>query len=170
MANDQMARILCTLSLAQGKTLLAPGLGMSPYFEIHAEAYARFLHSQEEGENHATWLPFFLEGVRYQAVDTTRRLQELLKVLGQYRCVVLRQRRGTHVALLVMEHLMRAPLLTARSLKERMNLSAPTAQRAIQIWVEAGALQEITGHRSGRIYLATDLFRLATEEWQVVAA
>lgn len=49
-------------------------------------------------------------------------------------------------------------------------MSAPTAQRSIRIWAEEGVIQELTGHRSGRIYLATDLFLLATEEWQANAA
>ena len=169
-ANDRMARILSALVLAERKGLVSPCLCLSPFFEKHAETYARHIRSLADGADLEPWLAFFIEAARHQAVDTTRRLQALLGIMDRYRGILLRRGHGTRSAFKVMEHMVNIPLLTARTLIEKVGMSAPTAQSAIRVWVEAGVLQELTGHRSGRIYLATDLFRLATEEWKVNAA
>ncbi|HJW73421.1 MAG TPA: hypothetical protein VJ486_11375 [Geothrix sp.] len=170
VANDRMARLLSTLFLADRKGIKAPGLFLSPFFEKHAETYGRHLRSLAEGADPADWLAFFVEGARHQAVDTTHRIQALLGLMDRYRAIMVRQGKGTRSAFKVMEHLVNVPLFTARTLMEKAGMSAPTAQRSIRIWTEEGVIQELTGHRSGRIYLATDLFRLATEEWQANAA
>jgi ribosomal protein S25 len=169
-ANDRMARILSMLILAERKEILAPCLGLSPFFEKHAAIYAQHLLSHSEDENATPWLAFFLDGVRHQAVDTTQRIQSLVEIMERHRNIVVRQGKATRSAFKVMEHMTHIPLLTARALIEKVGMSAPTAQRAIRIWLEAGVIQELTGNRSGRIYLATDLFYLATEEWLTHAA
>jgi hypothetical protein len=170
VTNDRMTRLLSTLLLADRKGIKAPGLFLSPFFEKHAETYGRHLRSLAEGADPTDWLAFFVEGARHQAVDTTHRIQALLELMDRYRAIMVRQGKGTRSAFKVMEHLVNVPLFTARTLMEKAGMSAPTAQRSIRIWAEEGVIQELTGHRSGRIYLATDLFRLATEEWQAKAA
>ncbi len=163
--NGRLARMLCALLLAEQKAAPQPFLCLSPYFERHAEEYQERLRGGSGESGWDAWSAFFLRAVRHQAMEGVHRAQALLRLQGRYRELVMGQGKGAKTALKILGYLLEIPLLTAQTLEKKGGMSAPTAQKTIAFWAEAGVLREITGYRRGRVYLAQDLFDLATEDW-----
>ncbi len=69
---------------------------------------------------------------------------------------VVTARRGATVWLLL-DLVLRQPVVTARVVADELAVSTPTAQAALQHAVECGVLVESTGHRRNRVYRSTEV-------------
>jgi len=150
--NGRLGRLLIALILSAEGMLRQPMLYLSLYFKQHrSDYYAHLQHIRETGDWEA-WLSYFLRGVKETADDaalTARRLWTIFRE-DREKLVVLPGATGS--LLQAHEQLQRVPLLSASKAAGKMNVSLPTATKALQRLQTLGIVREITGGKYGRLY------------------
>lgn len=156
--NGRVGRLLITFFLCDRGHLPQPLLYLSAFFERYRdEYYARLLEVSRSGD-WMGWVQFFLRALATQASDAVANSQCILALQQRYR-EQLRKRKAKATALAITDRLFLNPYVTATRLAERLGVSFPTIQAAIDRLVEAGILREVTGRQRNRIYCAEELLR-----------
>lgn len=156
--NGRVGRLLITFFLCERGHLPQPLLYLSAFFERYRdEYYARLLEVSRSGD-WMGWVQFFLRALATQASDAVANSQRILALQQRYR-EELRKRKAKATALAIRDELFLNPYVTATRLVERLGVSFPTVQAAIDRLVEAGILREVTGRQRNRIYCAEELLR-----------
>ncbi len=156
--NGRVGRLLITFFLCERGHLSQPLLYLSVFFERYREEYyARLLEVSKSGA-WLGWIQFFLRGLATQACDAVANAQRLLALQQRYR-EQIQQRKASATTLAVVDELFLNPYITTTSLAERLGVTYPTAQAAIDRLVNARILREVTGRQRNRVYCAEELLR-----------
>lgn len=155
--NGRIGRLVIPLMLVMRAALPQPLLYLSAYFEEYRLQYYDHLLGTSQNGDLEPWLTFFLRGVRRQARDAEERTVRLVELQHQLRDELLAEGRPNSVIRLA-EQLFDTPIVTANRVRERLNVTRPTAQTAIGMLVERGDLVEVTGRERGRIYQSPRIF------------
>ncbi|WP_456414299.1 Fic family protein [Oceanithermus profundus] len=102
--NGRMGRLLITLMLLDKKLLEQPLLYLSSYFEQTRDEYYRLLHRVSTDGDWRSWVAYFLEGIRTQALDALERSARLVELREHYR-ETLQGARARGTLLRVVDHL-----------------------------------------------------------------
>ena len=170
--NGRIGRLLITLLLCTEKLLPQPLLYLSAYFEKYRDEYYRNLLGVSEAGRWEQWITFFLRAVAVQARDAVRRSDELLALWREYRAR-LQEARSSALALRLVDDLFQYPALTNPAISKRLAITPRSAQLNIDKLRRAGIVQEATGHRRNRVYIAPEIIRIVEEhenEAQAVGA
>lgn len=150
--NGRLGRLLIALILSAEGMLRQPMLYLSLYFKQHrSEYYAHLQHIRETGDWEA-WLSFFLRGVKETADDAALTARRLWTIFREDRGKLHALSGATGSLLQAHEQLQRVPLLSASKAAAKMNVSLPTATKALQRLQTLGIVREITGGKYGRLY------------------
>jgi Fic family protein len=150
--NGRLGRLLIALILSAEGMLRQPMLYLSLYFKQHrSDYYAHLQHIRETGDWEA-WLSFFLRGVKETADDAALTARRLWIIFREDREKLLVLPGATGSLLQAHEQLQRVPLLSASKAAAKMNVSQPTATKALQRLQTLGIVREITGGKYGRLY------------------
>lgn len=151
--NGRTGRLLITFWLVERGILRKPLLYPSLFFKEHKEEYGNRLQSIRDNGEWEDWLEFFLDGVAQvadQAYQTALAIFELRERDRQRITDHLGRRAGT--GLLLLNELLKLPLVRAKTVERVINVSQPTATSLLESLVELGVLREITGRRRYRVY------------------
>ena len=150
--NGRLGRLLIALILSAEGMLRQPMLYLSLYFKQHrSDYYAHLQHIRETGD-WEVWLSFFLRGVKETADDAALTARRLWTIFREDREKLLVLSGATGSLLQAHEQLQRVPLLSASKAAAKMNVSLPTATKALQRLQTLGIVREITGGKYGRLY------------------
>ncbi|MBK8036613.1 MAG: Fic family protein [Verrucomicrobiaceae bacterium] len=150
--NGRLGRLLIALILSSEGMLRQPMLYLSLYFKQHrSDYYAHLQHIRETGDWEA-WLSFFLRGVKETADDAALTARRLWTVFREDREKLLALSGATGSLIQAHDQLQRVPLLSASKAAAKMNVSLPTATKALQRLQTLGIVREITGGKYGRLY------------------
>lgn len=157
--NGRIGRLVCVLQSASSQELSVPVLDLSPWLEKHREEYQQHLLQCSLTGEFDSWLRFFSEAIRFQALAAVHRIEALLRwkdgVVEQ-----LRAERVRGVAIIIAEELIGFPMITPTMSAQRHGVTYPTANNAIGRLESLGILQERTGRRYARIFGAPDVLRI----------
>ena len=129
---------------------------LSAYFERTRTDYYDLLMRVSTHGDWDTWVRYFLEGVRTQAVEAVEDTQRLLTLREHYHSsLVASKARPTAVQLL--DRLFVNPYITAKEVATRLQVSDPTARAAIADLLGQGILVEVSGRKWGKVFLAAEL-------------
>ena len=157
--NGRIGRLLAVLQLIEAGILHAPVVNLSPYFEVRRDQYLGLLERVSLAGAWDEWITFFCEALAAQAAESSDRIRDLLA--WRDRTLVRLQAadvRGT--ARNVVGHLIGRPVVTARSVAERHEVSASAANNALRRLSELGIIQEITGGRYARVFAAQEVLAM----------
>ena len=152
--NGRIGRLLIILMLIERGILSAPVLYLSAYFEEHRQTYYDLLDHTRSTSNPFPWLDFFLTGVTVMATEAEQRAVRLTDLQHTVRTRLLDQ-GASPTALRLGELIFDVPYVTAAGIAKRLDVTFPTAQKAIDDLTRAGLLEETTGRQRNRVYLAT---------------
>ncbi len=155
--NGRLGRLLIPLVMVERKVLPQPLLYLSVYFERNRNQYYDLLMSTSRTGDVVPWITFFLHGVATQAADAENRTVRLVELQTALRAELLDE-RATVTVVRTTEHLFNTPYVSATGLAERLEVSYPTAQSAINYLVDRGDLTEATGRQRNRFYMANRIF------------
>ena len=157
--NGRIGRLLAVLQLIEAGILHAPVVNLSPYFEVRRDQYLGLLERVSLAGAWDEWITFFCEALAAQAAESSDRIRDLLawrdRTLARLQAADV---RGT--ARNVVEHLIGRPVVTARSVAERHEVSASAANNALRRLSELGIIQEITGGRYARVFAAQEVLAM----------
>jgi len=153
--NGRLGRLLITLQLYRQGYLDTPTLYLSEYFNRFKSTYVDRLQGVRERGEWERWVTFFVSAVRHQAEESVLRSTELRELQQQYEAEYGGQASAdARLACLLFEQ----PYLTAALAEELLDVSGPTAYRAIDQLVADGLLEETTGNERNREYRAKEIF------------
>jgi Fic family protein len=150
--NGRLGRLLIALILSSEGMLRQPMLYLSLYFKQHRSDYYAHLQNIRETGDWEVWLSFFLRGVKETAEDAALTARRLWSIFRQDREKLQLLPGATGSLLQAQEQLQRVPLLSASKAAAKMNVSLPTATKAMQRLQTLGIVREITGGKYGRLY------------------
>ena len=154
-SNGRLGRLLITLQLYEQGYLDTPTLYLSEYFNRFKSTYVDRLQGVRERAEWERWVTFFVTGLRHQAEESVLRSAELRDLQQRY----VEQyggdaRADARLACALFEQ----PYLTASLVEEQLDVSGPTAYRAIDQLVADGVLEETTGNERNKEYRAAEIF------------
>ncbi len=157
--NGRIGRLMLSLLMCDKGYLPQPMLYLSAYFEKHRDEYMdRLLRVSQVGD-WENWIAFFLDAVAEEATEATRRSQDLQDLQQSFRDN-LQTRRSSALTLRLVDLLFEAPVITMRAVRERLEVTARTAQLQINRLIDAGILVEATGQSRNRAYITPAILEI----------
>ncbi len=150
--NGRIGRLLITLLLEHWGLQERPLLYLSLFFKRNQAEYYRRLNAVRAEGDWEGWLDYFLEGVAIISEEAIASVRGLFAIASADRNRVLANKSATVPALRLLELLPRHPIVTVAATMNLVDVSKPTATRAIGILVEVGILAETTGRRRDRSF------------------
>ena len=161
--NGRLGRLLIIFFLIQRGRLQTPLLYLSSYFEAHRQTYYDTLQGVRESGNFEAWLNFFLRGVEVQAGDAIARSERLMDLREHYRQAVRADTRGAPNALV--DLVFQRPFLNARIVEDHLNITRPSALRALRQLQELNVLDPAPDGPRGQLrWRATEVLEILTDE------
>ncbi|MBW3613828.1 MAG: Fic family protein [Actinobacteria bacterium] len=161
--NGRLGRLLIVFFLVVRDRLPEPLLYLSPYFEARRQQYYRALQGVRERGDFEQWLALFLDGVRIQAVDAVIRAERLTDLREQYRQKVRTATRGS--ANQLVDLAFEQPVLNARLVQARLDVTRPAALTALRQLSNLGILSEVGGGPRGQLrWRAHDVLAALVDE------
>ncbi|HVF74875.1 MAG TPA: Fic family protein [Acidimicrobiales bacterium] len=154
--NGRIGRLLVPLVCAARGILRWPMLYVSAYFEEHRSAYYDRLLAVSRTGDFGPWLDFFLTAIAVQARDAEERAVRLVDLQRSLREGLLASRASVNAVRLA-ETLLSQPYLTAAMAQRFLEVTNPTAQKAIRALEDRGILVEVTGQSRYRIWQAPSI-------------
>lgn len=152
--NGRIGRLLITLFLVDQKVLNRPLLYLSDYFDRNKGLYYDNLTFVRTKNNMTQWLRFFLAGVAETAENATNTLDNVLALKADTESVIYKTfGRKSHNAALLLQALLRKPVITVFQAKSVTGLSYKAANNLIANFVNAGILKEQTGQSRNRVFV-----------------
>ena len=151
--NGRMGRLLVTLLLCAEGLLREPLLYLSAYFERSRQEYYRLLLEVSRSGTWEEWVIFFLRGVAEQARDAIRRSEQLIQLREDFRQRV-QAARGSARLLALLDHLFSHPAITMAHAAAKLKVTHFAAAKNVRKLVAQGILQETTGRRRNRVFVA----------------
>lgn len=152
--NGRIGRLLITLFLVDKKVLNTPLLYLSDYFDKNRGLYYDNLTLVRTKNDMAQWLRFFLAGVAETAEKATNTLANVLALKAETESLIYKTfGRKSHTATLVLQSLLKKPVINVLQAKSLTCLSYKTANNLITDLVSAGILKEMTGQSRNRVFV-----------------
>ena len=164
--NGRIGRLLVTLLLEHWKLLTKPLLYLSLFFKRHRDEYYRRLTAVRADGDWEGWLDYFLDGVATIADEAVSSARELFALVATDRSRILAHKGTSIAALRLFELLPRHPVLNVAFVMKLLETTKPTAGRAIELLVNAGAIIETSGRKRDRSFAYQaylDRLRVGTE-------
>lgn len=157
--NGRLGRLVLVFFLVARGRLPAPLLYLSAYLERNRDEYYAALQTLRESGDALPWVDLFLAAVETEAVDAVRRAHRIVELRDRY--LEVAASLGTANAVALVDLICENPVVTTRSIEDRLGVSRPTALRLLRRMAERGVLSEQeAGARGQRRYVAEDLLGL----------
>ena len=150
--SGRVGRVLVTLLTEHWNLLSGPYLYVSLGFKRHRQEYYRRLEAVRAEGDWEGWTRFFLRCVHESAVDGANAAQRLFRLVNDDRRALTHLKSVNVSALRLFELLPEQPMVTAAKALEMIGSTKPTTNKAIDVLMEAGILEETTGKQRDRIY------------------
>ena len=142
--NGRVGRLLITLYLVSKGILKRPILYLSDYLESHRRSYYDKIMGVRLGNDVASWVKFFLEGVIVTAEKGTVALNEIMALQKEYEEIIKEMGSRSANALKLIDSMYQNPFIDITKTAGIIGQSFPTAKTLIENLVEKGILSEIT--------------------------
>ena len=161
--NGRIGRLLITLMLCDAGLLREPMLTLSLFLKTRRDDYYRLLQEVRHSGGWEAWMEFFLAGIAETAEQAGVAARVLTQLFEQDRSVILAHGRAASSMLRMHEFLQKRPMATIRSAAKALELSLPTAGKALKFMTRAGITSEITGKQRGRLYVYSKYLSILDE-------
>jgi Fic family protein len=168
--NGRIGRALITLFLCSRKCLSQPLLYLSGYFDETRDDYYRLLLGVSLRGQWREWVEYFLRGVRQQARAALADTQSVLRLYSDYREKLKQAKRPPQAAAVVLDELFGTPVFSISRYCDRTGAAFINVSKGVEFWVRHGLLQEFTGQKRHRLFIALELMRMMEPPHPVPAA
>ncbi|MBI1344673.1 Fic family protein [bacterium] len=158
--NGRIGRLLISLMLSKTGILREPLLYLSAYFERNKTEYVRLLLRVSTHGDWGSWISFFLEGVESVANDAATRAADILTLREKYRSALQSKRSAAAKLLELVDSLFRWPITTVKRATGFLEMSPQGATKHIQRLQQAGILEEVTGYKRNRLFMAKEIVEI----------
>ncbi|MDH7973929.1 Fic family protein [Sphingomonas sp. AR_OL41] len=153
--NGRVGRLMLPLIMAAEKQV---PLYLSPYIEVNRQAYYDALKGAQQQLDWAKMVGFMSDAITGTVEELMITRDALLALASSW--VERRRFRGKSAALRALDLVRNYPVITAKRLAQRLDVSIPAALTAIDQLIAAGILQERTGYSRNRVFVATEVLAI----------
>ena len=149
--NGRVGRLLITFFLYAKGVAERPLLYLSYYFKQNRQEYYDRLRMVSTTGDYEQWVNFFLDAVIATseiAIATTKKIL----LLQEEDKKKLYDRESSISVLKLLDQFFVTPIMTSQMVAEKLQVTAPTANRFLAKLVELNILQEITGQKRDKRY------------------
>lgn len=158
--NGRIGRLLITLYLVSEKILQKPTLYLSAFFEQHRAAYYDGLTIVRTANNLEHWIKFFLVGVAETAKSGKKTFASILELRTKCEQKVMELGKRFKVGHELLKHLYSEPIMNAKQIGEKLNITAPSAYSLAEQFEKLGILKEMTGLKRNKLFIFSDYVAL----------
>lgn len=158
--NGRVGRLLITLYLVSEGILQKPTLYLSEFFEQNRSHYFDRLMAVRFQDDLEGWLKFFLEGVATTAKNSKCTLEKIIELRHHTEQKVMTLGKRAKLGLQLLRHLYSEPVLSAKQVAERLDVTFASANTLIREFERVGILKENTGGKRNRLFVFTEYIRL----------
>jgi len=161
--NNMTSRALLDLAIrraASGEPF--PSIGMSAWLERNSADYEEAFLDVVRAGAWIKWMEFILRGVKEQAEDTAGRVIRLMRLREKYHADIMEGRSSALLPQLA-DELFAGPAVTTAGASESLRVTFRAAQLNIDKLVEMGVLEEATGRKRNRVYVAVEIIKAVME-------
>ncbi|HOU13844.1 MAG TPA: Fic family protein [Anaerolineae bacterium] len=151
--NGRVGRLLTVLLFVAWEVLPQPLLYLSAYMERRRQMYYALLLDVSQRGSWELWLRYFLHGVAEQSQIAVKQGQRLLALHTAYR----RQYDDSSKLQTLIDMLFENPFVTGAMVINQLDVSSATAYQYLAQLEDDGILQEVTGRKRGRRYVAREI-------------
>lgn len=145
--NGRMGRLLITFWLCQQEILSKPLLYLSYYFKQNrTEYYDRLMNVRLRGD-WENWIKFFLKGVAATAEGATNSATQILAMKDRYEKQLSEMPGNNNNSHRLLDLLFEMPRISRADVKDRLEISSPTAGALLEQFENLGILADITPER-----------------------
>lgn len=156
--NGRLGRLVVVLQLVEEGALQHPVLNQSPWLEPRKDEYKDHLLSISRDGGFDAWIQFFAEGIKHQAVDAVRRIDQVLAIRDEI-LDALRAAKAKGVVLEIAQDLVGYPIIDATQAAALHHVTYPPAASALKRLESMGLVVEITGGSYGRKYASMEILK-----------
>jgi Fic family protein len=160
--NGRTGRLLITLYLLAQGVLQYPTLYLSDYLEKKRQEYFDRLNDARVNSRLESWIIFFLGAVIETSQKGSCVFQNILTLREQCESQVLTLGRRAKRGRALLELLYGSPSVTVQKVSDELGITARPAGELLELFIEMGILEEVTGFKRNRVFQFTkylDLFR-----------
>lgn len=159
--NGRLGRLLITLYLVSSEVLKKPSLYLSDFFEKNKGYYYDNLMTVRLTSNLTQWIKFFLVGVIETSKESIQVFKDILELKSDLETVRL-PKLGSKIekGQVLLKQLFQIPITDAKQVSELLGVSASTANRLINDFIDLGILFELTGYKRNRKFMFKEYFRI----------
>ncbi len=158
--NGRLGRLLMPLILGNWGLLDLPLLYLSEFFEDHRDEYVDGLYAVSQRGAWKEWILFTLRAIERQSSDAMHRGRHILEVREQLR---RKYQAGRSTSILqIVDYLFERPAIMVGHAAEQAGITYAAANNAIQVLVNDGVLEEATGNRRNRVFVAPQVMAAMT--------
>ena len=150
--NGRMGRLLITLLLCQHEALQRPVLYLSRYLAARRDEYYESLSGVHDDGDWEKWLTFFLRAVLDVSKEATAKVDAIRDMREAHRQLVAGKLSRLSYAAALLDLLLQHPVVDARMVEKALGCTYPTANNAIERFVELGLLSEVTSQQRYRLF------------------
>lgn len=160
--NGRVGRLLVLLMLVASDLLTKPLFYISAYIRENRQEYTDRLLAVSEAGEWEEWLQFFLTGMRDQAEEVLGRASLLFELYESYH----ERYDGTRSSMQrLVDVLFEQPYLTVPTAADRIDMSYPAANSAVDRLVEDGVLAQVDREKErNREFVATDIMEVVERD------
>jgi Fic family protein len=151
--NGRVGRLLITLFLIERERLSQPLLYLSAYIEAHRQDYYDLVQRTRTHGDWTNWIRFFLTGIAETAAAACSQAVHLMDLRENCQARV-RNKPRAHA---LVDELFVNPYTTIGRAAKVLKVSPATARTAVLTLEQAGLLEEISGRKWGRLYVARSI-------------
>lgn len=160
--NGRIGRLLTALELVAYDLLPQPLLYLSAFFERNRDQYYDLLLDVSRKGAWENWIIFFLHAVEVRSKDAVARSDRLLDLWQGYRDR-LQEARASALLLQLVDYLFESPAVTNPMATKKLGVTPRSTQLNIDKLIASGILEEITGRKRNRMYVAKEIINIITE-------
>jgi Fic family protein len=157
--NGRVGRLLIPLYLIERRRLPIPLLYLSAYLESRRAEYVQLLQAVSTDGDWEAWLRFFVEGISETAREGSERAAGVVAWYEQSRDAVDEHPHS----LRLLRTLLSNPFISTTRAVKALDVTAPTARKALETLVERGVLTEAGKRGRTPLLVASRLLALLGE-------
>lgn len=155
--NGRLGRLIALLQIMQAKELRWAVLNIAPWFEMRREKYQDGLMQVTLSGDFGPWVEFFAQAVEVQGREGLATIRKLISIRDRM-VAELRARGMRGSPIQVAEVLIGYPVIDVPTVRDLIGTSFQAANQTVNKLIEHGVLQEITGRRQDRMFVAPEIF------------
>lgn len=143
--NGRVGRLLIIILMIEWGLIDIPILYLSLYFKRTKTEYYRRLSNVRTKGDWEGWNSYYIKGINLIAKETAQMAELLFSIVNKSKYRLLSHKHASVVALRLLDELPKNPIVTTSSVVKILDVTKPTAHKALDLLAKLKVIKEMTG-------------------------